>query len=109
MGIFNFIQLKDMKLIYFGAHGRGCPIRALLTHAKVEFEDRVLPAGEVNADGVFEEGRDDWWEWKKDQALLNEKIGEDVEFKALPLLKLDDGTRPSHGCYYDLPLSQIWV
>ena len=38
-----------MKLYYFDMYGRAEPIRALLHHAKVEFEDVRLPFDEFKA------------------------------------------------------------
>ena len=37
------------KLIYFPAHGKGEPIRMMLNHAKVQFEDIHVNRAEVTA------------------------------------------------------------
>ena len=52
------------KLVYFGIGGRAEPIRLLLTHAKVEFEDIRLTFpefGELKAKGKFPAGQVPIW------------------------------------------------
>ena len=58
-GIFN-PQPKTMKLMYFPIMGRAEPIRMLLTHAQVEFEDERVSFEAFNhmkEDGLVEFGQ----------------------------------------------------
>ena len=49
-----------MKLYYFGVYGRAEPIRMLLAHAKIEYEDVRLDHEQqqkLKAEGKFEFGQ----------------------------------------------------
>lgn len=59
-----------MKLIYFDLYGRAEPMRMLLNHAKIEFEDVRIQ-------------REEWPSFKADNP--------DLEFGQLPTLVLDNG------------------
>mgnify|MGYP006110567115 CR=1 FL=1 len=68
-----------MKIVYFDVYGRGEPIRMLLTHAKVAFEDERLTFEEFKTQkeaGKFENGQlpvvfmDDGTQLTQSKALL---------------------------------------
>ena len=60
------IEKADMPtLYYFDLHGRGEPIRMLLTHAKVEFEDKRITNeefAELRENGTLPSGQVPLWE-----------------------------------------------
>ena len=58
-----------MKLYYFDFYGRADPIRMLLTHAKVEFENVIL----------------------NPETIKELKSSGKLEFGQIPMLELDDG------------------
>ena len=61
------IKTSEMKVIYFDVYGRAEPLRMLLNHAKVEFEDVRI-------------NRPDWPQFKEANA-------EKLEFGQAPVLE----------------------
>ena len=61
-----------MKVHYFPIYGRGEPIRMLLSHAKVQFEDVKVPM-------------DQWPKIKSDTARF--------EFGQMPMVEMENGMR----------------
>lgn len=59
--------MATAKLYYFDGYGRGEPIRLLLNHVKLEFEDCRLTGeefGKLKAAGKFEFGQVPAFEWE---------------------------------------------